>query len=69
MSEIRKTPVKMDIKVFNELNTLITEMIERLKPFDNSSISTARKSLMEAGKSISENYYRYTPDIDKEEEK
>ncbi len=59
---------KMNIDTFNKLNTSITEMLVELTPYiTDVSIVTARKNLMEAGKSIGESFYRY--EQKKEEEK
>ena len=51
---------KMDIEIFNKLNKQISDIMKELEPFiKDVSITTAKKNLMEAGKNISESFYRY----------
>jgi len=51
--------IEMDIKQFNDINTSLSEIISTLSEFDNVDIVAAKKSIKDAGKKISEYYYRY----------
>lgn len=50
---------EMKIEEFNDINTSLSEIISTLSEFDNVDIMAAKKSIKDAGKKISEYYYRY----------
>ena len=50
---------KIEIKEFTELNQGISGLIDKLAKYNSTDIIAAIKSLKDAGKRISESFYRY----------
>lgn len=48
----------MDIKEFNEINTSLSELLDKLSEYEHVDITEARKQLKQSGKKISEFYFR-----------
>ena len=48
----------MTIEEFNEINSSLSELINKFQDYDHVDIIEAKKQLKEAGKRVSQFYYR-----------